>query len=153
MGTLIDVSMMNALVVVLDAGCVDDVDVPQLLAGQVAGARHDGGWWDLVPVADGSLFLRRHSQGADVLTALFSSGEFADDPDRTLAWTTRLITDLAQQRPVRFAYFSRYERCWGEPMLSHLVRATDAQLRELLASSATEQCYFAGPPPEFVVGA
>lgn len=144
---------MNALVVVLDAGCLDEVDVPQLLAHQVAGPRHDGGWWDLVPVADGSLFLRHHARGADVLTALFSSGEFGDDPARTLAWTSRLITDLAQHRPVRFAYFSRYEHWWGEPMLSRLVSAADAQLRELLASSATEQCYFAGPPPEFVGGA
>jgi hypothetical protein len=128
--------MPNAAVAVLDPGCVDPDAVPDLLPGIVVGQRHEGGWWDLVPVSDGALFLQRHQLGADVLTASFSSRELAEDPGSTLAWTATLLTTLAAQLPVRFGFVSRYGSWWEEPLLSEgvLIPLQEGRWDALLAA-------------------
>ena len=128
--------MPNAVVVVLDPGCVDPARVADLLPGIVAGQHHEGGWWDLIPVSDGTLFLQRHRLGVDVLTATFSSRELAEHPERTLAWTERLLTTLARQLPVRFGFVSRYGSWWEEPLLSEgvLIPLQEGRWDTLLAA-------------------
>ncbi len=130
------VGMPNAVVVVLDPGSVDPDAVPGLLPGIVVGQRHEGGWWDLVPVSDGALFLQRHRLGADVLTASFSSRELAEDPGSTLAWTANLLTTLAAQLPVQFGFVSRYGSWWEEPLLSEgvLIPLQEGRWDALLAA-------------------
>ena len=122
--------------VVLDPGCVDPDALPGLLPDTVVGRRQDGGWWDLVPISDGTLFLTRHRLGVDVLTVTFSSTELAEHPERTLAWTGSLLTTLARQLPVRFGFVSRYGSWWEEPLLSEgvLIPLEEGRRNALLAA-------------------
>jgi hypothetical protein len=154
--TMIVMTMLHGVVTVLPEGTLDPAAVPPALADLVDPRRNEAAgtfWWDVLRLADGALFQRRHPSGVDVLSATYSGNEDHRPGQPGVTFRTELLVRCARDLGARYGFASRYPDRWQEPLLTSATIAP-LQVRDwtALRDAPHEAWLFATDRPDPLVG-